>query len=58
MRPGSSRRLGLLIGAAALVFFAAGALRHLRIRSTAYDLGIFDQALWLISIGATPVSSI
>jgi uncharacterized membrane protein len=48
----------MLIGAATAVLFASAAWRHSLFRSTAYDLGIFDQALYLISRGEVPHSSL
>jgi len=33
------------------------ALRHVLLQSSAFDLGIFDQAVYLISQGKTPISS-
>jgi len=50
--------VALLIGVATPILFVVGALRHFVVRSTAYDLAIFDQATYLISIGAPPISSI
>jgi uncharacterized membrane protein len=44
--------------AGGLVLFAAAVLRHSFLRSGGYDLGIFDQALYLISQGKAPVSSL
>jgi uncharacterized membrane protein len=41
-----------------LVLFMAAVLRHTFLRSGGYDLGIFDQALYLISQGQAPVSSL
>lgn len=42
----------------ALILFICSALRHILFRSTAFDLGIFDQAIYLISQGNTPISSL
>lgn len=42
----------------ALILFICSALRHTLFQSTAYDLGIFDQAIYLISQGNTPISSL
>jgi uncharacterized membrane protein len=47
-----------LITGSALIFFACSSLKHLHFSSTAFDLGIFDQAIYLISQGKPPVSSI
>ncbi len=51
------RFLVLLIGINTLVLFACSSLRHILFQSTAFDLGIFDQAVYLISQGKTPISS-
>ncbi|MBW4521637.1 MAG: DUF2079 domain-containing protein [Scytolyngbya sp. HA4215-MV1] len=40
-----------------LVFFGFSSLRHALFQSGAYDLGIFDQAIYLISQGQAPISS-
>lgn len=45
------------VAAAALVLFGFSSLRHWAIRSTAWDLAFFDQALFLISRGQTPIVS-
>jgi uncharacterized membrane protein len=42
----------------AACLFCWSAYRHTSFRSEAYDLGIFDQALWLISRGEVPFSSL
>lgn len=46
-----------LISISTLILFACSSLRHILFQSTAFDLGIFDQAVYLISQGQTPVSS-
>jgi uncharacterized membrane protein len=46
-----------MIVVSALILFAASSLRHALIQSNAWDLGIFDQAVYLISQGQTPFSS-
>ncbi len=46
-----------LIGISTLILFACSSLRHILFQSTAFDLGIFDQAVYLISQGQTPISS-
>jgi len=38
--------------------FLCSSLRHFLFHSTAYDLGIFDQSVYLISQGQVPISSI
>ncbi|HEY9766846.1 MAG TPA: DUF2079 domain-containing protein [Chroococcales cyanobacterium] len=40
-----------------LWIFAWSFFRHRAFQSGAFDLGIFDQALWLISRGLSPISS-
>jgi hypothetical protein len=49
--------LGWMISISALVLFASSSLRHLLFQSTAFDLGIFDQCIYLISQGIKPISS-
>ncbi len=49
--------LAWMIGGSALLLFACSSLRHALFQSTAWDLGIFDQAVYLISQGRSPVSS-
>jgi uncharacterized membrane protein len=41
-----------------IVLFACSSLRHALFQSTAYDLAIFDQAIYLISQNQTPFSSL
>ncbi|MDQ2099042.1 MAG: DUF2079 domain-containing protein [Tychonema bourrellyi B0820] len=41
-----------------IVLFAASSARHALFHSTAYDLAIFDQAIYLISQNQTPFSSL
>lgn len=47
----------MLIGAIALILFGCSSLRHALFQSGAFDLGIFDQAVYLISQGKSPISS-
>lgn len=47
-----------LFGLYFLVLFLTSSFRHWNFQSTAFDLGIFDQALWQISQGETQVSSL
>src|SRR4051812_35422134 len=49
--------LPLMILIGTLVLFAAAAARHFALRSGAMDLGFFDQAVYLLSVGKTPISS-
>jgi len=46
------------MGTMALILFICSVLRHEAFRSTAYDLAIFDQAVYLISQGQTPFSTV
>jgi len=46
-----------MAGAAAAIFFLCSSLRHALFQSTAWDLGIFDQVIYLISQGKPPISS-
>ena len=46
-----------MIGASALILFGCSSLRHALFQSNAFDLGYFDQALYLISQGQTPIVS-
>jgi len=47
-----------MVGAAALILFACSSWRHALFQSGAFDLGIFDQGVYLISQGKPPVCSI
>lgn len=40
-----------------LILFCCSSLRHILFQSTAFDLGYFDQATYLISQGETPIVS-
>src|SRR6266508_1911502 len=62
-----ARRIGVLrptvaVALAAVVYAAllsaASLARHHAIRSGGYDLGIFDQAVWLLGHGHAPFSTI
>jgi uncharacterized membrane protein len=46
-----------LIGMAAMVLFISSSWRHALFQSTAFDLGIFDNAIYLISQGQEPIVS-
>lgn len=50
--------LFLTILAYSLIVGYLAVFRHQRFGSYAYDLGIYDQALWLISKGYTPYSTV
>jgi uncharacterized membrane protein len=47
-----------MVGFSTFILFICSSLRHLLFQSYAYDLGIFDQAVYLISQGETPFSTI
>ncbi|BAZ16173.1 hypothetical protein NIES4071_80480 [Calothrix sp. NIES-4071] len=49
--------LAWLIGASILIFFTCSSVRHILFQSLAFDLGIFDQAVYLISQGKEPFST-
>lgn len=55
--PGSPPLAWMILGAT-LVYLLFSSFRHYVLRSGAFDLGFFDQALWLISRGETPISSL
>jgi uncharacterized membrane protein len=46
-----------IIGTSTLIMFLASTVRHVLFQSTAFDLGIFDQAVYLISQGKVPFST-
>jgi uncharacterized membrane protein len=50
--------LAWMIGISAVILFICSSIRHALFKSAAYDLGIFDQAVYLISQGETPFSTI
>jgi uncharacterized membrane protein len=49
--------VGWMIGISTIILLACSSLRHILFQSSAYDLGIFDQAVYLISQGQLPISS-
>jgi len=49
--------LGWTIALSCLILFGCSSLRYALFQSSAWDLGIFDQAVYLISSGAPPISS-
>ncbi len=53
-----SHPLGAIIVAIAPIFFASSTIRHALFQSSAWDLAIFDQAVYLISQGQSPISSL
>lgn len=46
-----------MIGTSALILFACSSLRHALFQSGAFDLGIYDQVVYLMSQGQPPISS-
>ncbi len=46
-----------MIAINSLIFLVCSSVRHVLFQSTALDLGYFDQAIYLISQGATPIVS-
>ena len=52
-----SHFLTLWISLASLIFFLAATLRHTLFQSTAFDLGIYDQIVYLMSRGLPQISS-
>lgn len=56
--PAGRQVLNGAIALAALLMFVGAGFRHYVLRSGAFDLGFFDQAVWLISQGQTPISSL
>ena len=53
-----SRVLASMIAFSGLILFLCSSIRHFVYQSTAWDLGIFDQATYLISQGKPPISSL
>lgn len=51
------KSLWLIIAVSFLLFFGCSSLRHWLFQSAGMDLGIFDQAIYLISVGQAPISS-
>ena len=52
-----SNLVSLITAVSALIFFLCSSLRHALFQSTAYDLGWYDQVVYLISQGETPIVS-
>ena len=50
--------LSFTIGISALILFTCSSVRHALFQSTAFDLGIFDNAIYLISQGQEPFISL
>jgi uncharacterized membrane protein len=57
MAASDRRFLTMLVGASTLLLFIASSLRHSLMQSNLFDLGIFDQALFLLSRGLPPHST-
>lgn len=55
--PYRSNKVAGIIGVSILILFICSSLRHALFQSGAYDLGIFDQAVYLISQNQPPISS-
>ncbi len=47
----------ILISVSSLILFIASSLKHILYQSTAFDLGFFDQAIYLISVNLPPIVS-
>lgn len=54
----SSTKVAAIIATSSAILFACSSLRHALFQSGAFDLGIFDQAVYLISQGDAPISSL
>ena len=52
-----TRWLAGWIGLSSVILFGCSSVRHLLFQSTAFDLGYFDQATYLISQGQVPIVS-
>ncbi len=46
--------IGWMIGISAVILFACSSLRHALFQSGAFDLGIYDQVVYLMSQGEPP----
>ncbi len=51
------KRVFLVTISSALIFYFLAILKHILLQSTAYDLGLFDQWIWLTSQGIPSYSS-
>ena len=47
-----------MVAIATVIFLTFSSLRHILFKSNAYELGIFDQAIYLISQGLAPISTL
>ncbi|MBD3885213.1 DUF2079 domain-containing protein [Phormidium tenue FACHB-886] len=52
-----SHFLAWWVGGAAMLLFVCSTVRHLWFKSTGFDLGIYDQVVYLMSRGLSPISS-
>ncbi len=52
-----AKTVGWLVGIHAAILFLASSIRHVLFQSAAFDLGYFDQAIYLISRGQPPIVS-
>lgn len=52
------KALSWIIGISSVFLLACSSLRHFLFRSNALDLGMFDQAVYLISQGKLPISTL
>ncbi|BAZ29060.1 hypothetical protein NIES4074_14970 [Cylindrospermum sp. NIES-4074] len=53
-----SNPIGWMISINVLILFVCSSIRHILFQSASADLGIFDQAVYLISQGQPPISSL
>src|SRR4028118_2345443 len=51
------KAVGWMIGVSALILFVCSSVRHALFQSSAFDLGIYDQVIYLMSQGQPPISS-
>jgi uncharacterized membrane protein len=51
------KAVGWMIGVNALILFVCSSVRHALFQSSAFDLGIYDQVIYLMSQGQPPISS-
>lgn len=57
MRSPANKPVIWMIGVSTIILFASSSLRHILFQSNSFDLGIFDQAAYLISQGQVPIST-
>jgi uncharacterized membrane protein len=56
-RPTDAKAIFWLVSISAMTLFLASSTRHILFQSAAFDLGYFDQAIYLISQGQPPIVS-